>query len=71
MKKLLKHTGIVFFLLPLTLFLDLIIYGMIKTCPACGNFWQFVETEGSLSFPIVAGITQWLEQMFRTGKSHN
>ena len=60
--KVFKYAGIVILILPLTLLFDLIIYGVVKSCPACGNFWQFVETEGALSFPIVAGITQWIEQ---------
>ena len=48
--------------LPLTLVLDLILFAFIRTCPACGNFWQFLTTEGALSFPIVVGITEWLNQ---------
>jgi hypothetical protein len=71
MKKIVKLLGLAMFILPLTLIFDLVIYGVIKTCPTCGNFWQFVETEGSLSFPIVAGITEWIGQFimsFRKNK---
>lgn len=60
----LKPYKIVFILLllPVTLFLDLILYAMVKTCPSCGSFWQFVETEGALSFPVIISIGQWFRQ---------
>lgn len=58
------HKILLLLVLPLTLVLDLILYGFIKTCPTCGNFWQFLESEGALSFPIVVGITEWLTQIF-------
>lgn len=48
--------------LPLTLFLDLILFAFIRTCPTCGNYWQFLTSEGALSFPIVIGLTEWLNQ---------
>lgn len=47
-------------ILPLTLFLDLILYGFTKSCPTCGSFWAWVQTEGALSFPIVIGLTEWI-----------
>ncbi len=53
-------------ILPLTLFLDLILYALVKTCPSCGSFWQWVETEGALSFPIVVGLTQYLNNILTT-----
>ncbi|MBI5452580.1 hypothetical protein HY945_03890 [Candidatus Gottesmanbacteria bacterium] len=52
------------FILPVTLFLDLILYGLVKSCPSCGSFWQWVGTEGALSFPIVIGLTQWFSRFF-------
>jgi len=57
------------FILPLTLFLDLILYGLTKSCPACGSFWQWVGSEGALSFPIVVGLSGWFSQLFTSSKS--
>ncbi len=56
-------------ILPVTLLFDLILYALVKTCPSCGNFWQWVETEGALSFPIVVGLTGWFSQLLRL-RSH-
>ncbi|PIP32742.1 hypothetical protein COV53_04905 [Candidatus Gottesmanbacteria bacterium CG11_big_fil_rev_8_21_14_0_20_37_11] len=66
----LKKFLIFIFILPLTLFLDLIIYGMVKTCPTCGSFSQWIQTEGALSFPIVVGISEWFGQMIRTQQNN-
>lgn len=51
------------FVLPLTLFLDLILYAFVKTCPNCGSFLDWVKTEGALSFPLVMGLEEWLSQV--------
>jgi len=58
-----KKIALFILILPLTLFLDLILYGLTKACPSCGSFWQWVQTEGALSFPIVVGITQWIQEL--------
>lgn len=47
--------------LPLTLFLDLILYAATQTCPTCGSFWQWVGSEGALSFPIVVELLKSLK----------
>ncbi len=57
-------------ILPVTLFFDLILYALVKTCPSCGNFWQWVETEGALSFPIVVGLTQYINHILTTYTSY-
>lgn len=49
-------------ILPVTLLLDLILYGLVKSCPSCGSFSQWLQTEGALSFPIVVGLGQWINQ---------
>lgn len=49
--------------LPLTLILDLILFNVIRTCPTCGSFSQFIQTEGALSFPFVVGIMNWLQSI--------
>jgi len=50
------------FFLPITLFLDLIIYSLFKTCPSCGTFSQFLENEGAISFPILVGLMELIGQ---------
>jgi hypothetical protein len=52
------------FALPLTIFLDFILYAMLKSCPACGNFSQFLAQEGALSFPIIVEFYAWVEQVY-------
>jgi len=52
-------------ILPLTLFLDLILYSLIQTCPSCGSFWQWVGSEGALSFPLVVSLEEWFSQSFK------
>lgn len=42
--------------LPLTIFLDFIMYGVLNSCPACGSFTTFLKTESALSFPIIVEI---------------
>jgi hypothetical protein len=49
------------FILPATLILDFILFSLVKACPSCESFWAWVGTEGALSFPIVVGLTEWLE----------
>lgn len=56
------------FVLPLTLFLDLIFYAFVKTCPTCGSFWGWLGSEGALSFPIVVGLTEWFREMLQEFK---
>ena len=51
------------FILPLTLFLDLMLYGMLNICPTCGSFSTWLQTEGALSFPIIVGLGGWLSQL--------
>lgn len=51
--------------LPLTLFLDFILYSFTKACPSCGSYSQWLQTEGALSFPIVVGVSEWLGQYFQ------
>lgn len=51
-------------ILPLTLFLDLILYAMMNVCPACSSFTQWLQTEGALSFPIVVGLVEWARQFY-------
>lgn len=50
-------------IMPLTIVLDLILFAFTRNCPGCGNFWQFLVSEGALSFPFVVGITQWFSQI--------
>ncbi|MCL4338396.1 hypothetical protein M1271_01770 [Patescibacteria group bacterium] len=58
------------FILPVTLFLDLVFYALTNNCPSCGNgFAQWVTSEGALSFPIVVGLTEWFSQMFTNLKT--
>jgi hypothetical protein len=65
-----KISKIILFLLilPVSLLLDLILYAFIKTCPSCGSFSVWVQTEGALSFPIVVSLTQWIEQIVQSFK---
>lgn len=53
------------FVLPLTLLLDFILYGIIQSCPACGSFTNFLKTEGALSFPFVIEITEWTQKQVK------
>lgn len=58
------HKAALFILvLPVTLFLDFILYSFTKACPTCGSFVAWLETEGALSFPIVVGLSEWVGQM--------
>lgn len=57
-------------ILPLTILLDLILFAFLRTCPTCGSFSQFIKQEGALSFPLVIGIAQWLEQFVSRRQSH-
>lgn len=57
------------FILPVTLFLDLIFYALVNSCPACNSFSQWVGSEGALSFPIVVGLTEWFSQIFTNIKT--
>lgn len=52
---------VLFLILPLTLFLDLILYAATQTCPTCGSFWQWIGSEGALSFPIVVELLKSLK----------
>lgn len=66
------HKIILFLLiLPFALFLDLILYGLTKSCPSCGSFWQWVQAEGALSFPIVVGLTSWFGQIVASRETKN
>lgn len=56
--KLLKKSAVVIIILPLTLLLDLVLFAFLKNCPSCGSFWEFVKTEGALSFPIVVSFVE-------------
>ena len=42
--------------LPLTIFLDFIMYGALNSCPACSSFTAFLKTKGALSFSILVEI---------------
>lgn len=64
MKTIVKKVLLLIVVLPLTLVLDFILYAFVKNCPSCGSYWQFIETEGALSFPIVIGATEWLNELF-------
>lgn len=58
------HKVLLFLLvLPLTLVLDFILYSFTKSCPTCGSFAVWLETEGALSFPIVVGLSEWVRQI--------
>lgn len=59
----LKKAFLFIFVLPLTLLLDLILFAFIRECPSCGSFSQFIASEGALSFPMVAGISEWFNQL--------
>lgn len=63
-----KRLFLFILILPLTLFLDLILYAMINTCPTCTSFAQWIQTEGALSFPIVVGLTEWFSQTLKSLK---
>ncbi len=67
--KLLKKAALAVFILPLTLLLDLVLFAFLKNCPSCGSFWEFVRTEGALSFPLVVGIINWVENLSLQRKS--
>lgn len=66
--KLLKKLAVVIIILPLTLLLDLVLYAFLKNCPSCGSFWEFIRTEGALSFPIVSGLIEWLVRLLKSFK---
>jgi len=51
------------FVLPITLFLDLILYAFVKTCPTCGSFLDWVKTEGALSFPLVVSLSEYMNNI--------
>ncbi|MCJ7740993.1 hypothetical protein MUP32_06825 [Candidatus Microgenomates bacterium] len=61
-----KWQKVLFFLLvlPFTLGLDFLLYAMMKSCPNCSSFTQWLQTEGALSYPFVAGITIWFTHKF-------
>ncbi|MBI4130836.1 hypothetical protein HY468_05960 [Candidatus Roizmanbacteria bacterium] len=56
LRKLPKLSGILL-LLVCTILLDGLVYGFLKTCPACTTFSQFVTSPGALSAPLIATIT--------------
>jgi hypothetical protein len=58
----LKNLLLFLFVLPLTLFLDFILYAMLKSCPSCGSFGEWLKTEGAISFPVVISLSEWVEQ---------
>ncbi len=60
-----KIQKVIFFLLvlPLTLLLDLIIFAFVKTCPSCSSFWQWVSSEGAISFPLVVSLSEYFSQL--------
>ncbi|OGG26441.1 hypothetical protein A2960_06205 [Candidatus Gottesmanbacteria bacterium RIFCSPLOWO2_01_FULL_39_12b] len=66
--KRLKNILLFIFVLPLTLFLDLILYAALKTCPTCESFWAWVGTEGAISFPIVVVVTEWFGRVLERFK---
>ncbi|MBM3283100.1 hypothetical protein FJY90_02500 [Candidatus Gottesmanbacteria bacterium] len=51
------------FILPLTLLLDLAFYAATRNCPGCGSFWQWVGSEGALSFPIVISLMEYVKRL--------
>jgi hypothetical protein len=50
------------FVLPVTVALDLVLYGITQSCPSCTSFTQWLRTEGALSFPIIVELTEWFQQ---------
>jgi len=56
------------FVLPVTIFLDLILFAATRNCPTCGSFSQFLLSEGALSFPIVVELTEWFYNLLRLFK---
>ncbi|OGG15664.1 hypothetical protein A3D77_01395 [Candidatus Gottesmanbacteria bacterium RIFCSPHIGHO2_02_FULL_39_11] len=53
------------FVLPVTLFLDFILYAILQTCPGCSTFSGFLKTEGALSFPFVIELTEWIHRVIK------
>ena len=66
-----KFTKFLLFLLifPLTIILDFLVFSMLRTCPTCGSFSQFVTSEGAISFPLVVEISQWVRQLIPPKKT--
>jgi len=64
LSKMKLHKALLFILvLPMTIFLDFILYSFTKACPSCGSFTAWLETEGALSFPVVVGLSSWFGQL--------
>lgn len=59
------------FILPLTIFLDFILFSLIKTCPSCESFTKFIAQEGAISFPLVTDFSNWLNQLITSFQNAN
>lgn len=58
-------------ILPMTLLLDLILFALTRSCPGCGSFTQWIQSEGALSFPVVVSFTEWGREMIVKSKILN
>lgn len=66
----LRKLMLLILILPLTIILDLILYAATRSCPSCGTFTQWLQTEGAISFPLVVEVTRWFEQKLISFQSH-
>ena len=51
------------FVLPLTVFLDFIIFSLSRNCATCGSFQVWLSSEAALSFPLIVTLGDWFNRL--------
>src|SRR3989338_7752838 len=59
----LKKLLLFLFVLPLTIFLDFIIFSMSRNCATCGSFQVWLSSEAALSFPLIVSLGDWFNRL--------
>src|SRR3989338_6895457 len=59
----LKKLLLFLFVLPLTIFLDFIIFSLSRNCATCGSFQVWLTSEAALSFPLIVSLGEWFNRL--------
>ncbi|OGG10943.1 hypothetical protein A3J20_05720 [Candidatus Gottesmanbacteria bacterium RIFCSPLOWO2_02_FULL_42_29] len=59
----LKKIMLFLFVLPLTVFLDFIIFSLSRNCASCGSFQAWLTSEAALSFPLIVTLGDWFNRL--------
>lgn len=51
------------FVLPMTIFLDFILFSLSRNCPSCGSFQAWLASEAALSFPLIVSLGDWFNRL--------